>query len=137
MAESLVLNWVSGSESLTNTVSINGELSSRYGSAASGITVPGSGNVVIDAVIDVSALSLVYIELDGTAGHTITLTTNDDGTPDDTFTLTVGKPLVWYTGCGLPNPFASAVDVTSMKAAKATAVNATLRMRFVEGDVTT
>lgn len=133
MTESLVLNWIGNSDKLENTVSITGEASWRLGP----ITVPGSSNVVIDVAVDVSALSLVYIWLDGTAGHTITLTTNDDGTPDDTFTITVDKPLVWYTGCGLPNPFASTVDITSMKATKGTAVNATLYMRFVEGDVTT
>lgn len=126
MNHSLILNWIRSGENIANTVTLSASGEQNFDE-----TVPGSSNVVIAAEIDVSALVLVYIEIDGTAGHTITLATNDDGTPDDTFTLTVGKPLVWYSGCGLPNPFASGIDVESFKATKGTAVNATIKMRFL------
>lgn len=126
------ISWSRSGESISDSVTVSGESEQNFD-----VTVPGSGNVVIASEIDVSALNLVYITLDGTSGHSITLTTNDDGTPDDSFTISVDKPLLWYTGCGLPNPFASGTDVESFKATKATSVNATLKMRFLFSDVTT
>jgi hypothetical protein len=95
--------------------------------------VPGSGNVVVATEIDVSALTLVYISSD----KTITFKNNDDGSPDDTLTITADSPLVWYSNCGLPNPFASAVDIESFKLTRAVAGDATVKIRLLVGDVTT
>ena len=97
------------------------------------VTVPGNGNVVIDIDIDVSALSTLWILSTGA----VTLTTNDDGTPDDTLVLAANEKLEWTSTCGLPNPFASTVDVTSIKATKGTATDATLKIRVGIGDATT
>lgn len=121
-------SFSNGSTALTATVTktVEEEINAEA-------TVPGSGNVVVSIAVDVSQLADVFISCDGT----ITLTTNDDGTPDDTFTITANEPLVWTSACGLPNPFASNTDITSIKAAKATAGSATLKMRFGLSDVTT
>lgn len=124
----ITYSWTNGGTPVTGSVSSTVEAEHNFD-----VTVPGSSNTVVDVDLDVSALSSVYISSTGT----ITLTTNDDGTPDDTLTITANIPLVWTSTCGLPNPFASAVDVTSIKATKGTATDATLKMRFGVGDVTT
>jgi hypothetical protein len=123
LSHSLVLNWVRSGESITETVTVSADGEQNFD-----ITVPGSSNIVFGCEIDVSVLAALYIHSTGT----ITLATNDDGTPDDTFTITAEKPLIWYTGCGLPNPFASTVDVESMKATKGTATDATLKIRILQ-----
>jgi len=116
------LSWNRSSEQIAVNIELEADGEQNFD-----VTVPGSGNVVIAAEIDVSALLGVWISCDAD----IALHTNDDGTPDDQFTITADKPLVWYSGCGLPNPFASAVDVESFKAIKADADDATLKMRFL------
>ena len=121
ITHALVLNWNRSSEAINTTVTITAESEQNFD-----ITVPDNDNVVVVAAIDVSQLSLVFIKSD----VTITFKNNDDGTPDDTLTITAGKPLVWYSGCGLPNPFASGIDVASFKLTNATAGEATVKIRF-------
>lgn len=124
----IAYSWTNGGTPVTGTVTSTGEAELNLEA-----TVPGSGNVVIAADVDVSALESLMVTCDGT----ITLATNDDGTPDDTFTITANVPMVWTADCGLPNPFASTVDVTSFKATKGTATDATLKIKILLGDVTT
>ena len=122
ITHTLTLNWNRSSEQIAVNVTLTGDGEQNFD-----ITVPGSGNIVVSCEIDVSALVGVYISTD----QTVTMTTNDDGTPDDTLTLTAGKPLVWYSGCGLPNPFASAVDVESFKLTRGSAGDAAVKLRFI------
>lgn len=119
----LTLNYTRQGESITKNVSIESS-----GEVNIDETVPASSNIVVACNIDVSALKSIYISSD----QTVTLTTNDDGTPDDTLVITADKPLVWYTGCGLPNPFDSAVDVVTIKATRGSAGNAALKIRVVQ-----
>lgn len=116
----LTINWTRQGEAIANNVSLTSSAELNIDE-----TVPGSGNVVVNAAIDVSVLSVIYISCDGD----IVITTNDDGSPDNTLTLKAGKPLLWYTGCGLANPLT--VDVITFKATKATPVDANLKVRLL------
>lgn len=60
----------------------------------------------------------------------VTIKTNSSSSPDNTIALTANKPLLWFTGCGLANPFVAA-DVTKIYV---TAVGAaqTLKIRMIE-----
>lgn len=123
ISHTLTLNWNRNSDQIAVNVTITDDAEQNFD-----VTVPGSSNVVVGCEIDVSALKLLYIYSD----QTVTITTNDDGTPDDTLTITALKPLIWYTGCGLPNPFASAVDVESFKATRGSAGDAALKVRVIQ-----
>lgn len=123
ISHNFTLTWTRNNERLSTTVVMSEDAEQNFD-----VTVPGSGNVVVAAEIDVSALQSVYI----TSDQTITLATNDDGSPDDTLTITASKPLAWYTGCGLPNPFASAVDIESFKLTRGSAGDATVKIRFLQ-----
>lgn len=71
-------------------------------------TIPASQtNMLITLAVDVSALKSLYISSD----ETLTIKTNSSGSPTDTLTITGGKPLVWYTGCGFSCPLTGDVTV--------------------------
>ena len=117
----LTLNWTRSGDAIAKNVTLTAGAELNIDE-----TVPGSGNVVINAAIDVSAVTGLYITCDGA----VVLTANDDGTPDATITLAADKPCIWYTGCGLTSPLGS-VDWTTVKATKATAVDAALKIRVL------
>jgi len=87
-------------------------------------TVTGGSNIVVTTSIDVSAIVSLLI-LSPT--RNMTLTINDDGTPDATVNLLAGVPVVWSADVGGSNPLGS-VDVTSFKAALAAGANADFMM---------
>jgi len=60
----------------------------------------------------------------------MTLETNSGTSPAQTFTLTAGQPLVWYTGCGYTNPFT--VDVTAFYFTNGTAVTANVAITILK-----
>jgi hypothetical protein len=122
----LSLNWTDGGTPITQTVAVD--------AATTGVneTINAATNdVQINIAIDVSALKSLYI----LSNKALTLQTNNSTTGDDEFTLAADKPLVWYEGCGLPNPFDSAVDVATIFASNAGTVAATLKIR-VQQDAT-
>lgn len=91
-------------------------------------TVPASGNIVINNFdVDVSEAEVVIIECD----QNITLTINDDGTPDATVNVLADKPVIWKNDGYFLNPLGT-VDVTSMKAANAGSTDATLRIHVLQ-----
>ena len=119
----LTLNWTYGSQQITNNVTVAaGSLT------AISETISGSSEPEIACTIDVSALKSLYISSD----EDVTVSTNANiaGAADDTLLITADKPLVWYDGCGLPNPFASGVDVTSIFVARLIAGAAAFEMRI-------
>jgi hypothetical protein len=87
-------------------------------------TVPGSGNDVVTFEVDVSSVIAFYIVSD----KEVTMTENDDGSPDLTQVLSAGVPFWWYTGKG-SNPFS--VDIASLKFTKADATSAVVHGAFL------
>lgn len=86
--------------------------------------VTGGSNIVVTAAIDVSAVLSVFLLC---ATRNMTVTINDDGTPDATINLVAGIPKMWSADLGGSNPL-GAVDVTSFKAALSAGANADLTM---------
>lgn len=76
--------------------------------------VPAGGNrtlTMAGAGIDVSKI----ISLGFEASKALTMTTNDDGTPDDSYTLAANKPVIWGNDFPAELPCPLTVDVTSIK----------------------
>lgn len=120
MTHSLTLAWTRNGETLSKTVSVTVE-----GEQNVDVTVPGAtSNQLVDMDIDVSQLSSVYIQ----SSETITIKTNSSSSPAETITVTKDKPLLWYTGCGWVNPFAT--DITALYLTRATSGNAVVNIRF-------
>ncbi len=118
-------NWSRGSESLSGYASITDD-----GAIDVDTTVPGpTTDKEVDIALDVSKMSGMFLLSD----QTITLETNVAGSPVDTLTLTAGLPIVWFTGCGLPNPLTT--DVTKIFLTNAGTSLATVKFRFLQ-DVT-
>lgn len=65
-------------------------------------------NAELDIIIPTTALKAIMIYTEDISG-TLTVKTNSSSAPDQTFTITGGKPFVWYTGCGITNPITTAV----------------------------
>ncbi len=116
------INWAQATNNLRHTVEVEADNAQEFD-----IVVPGSGNDVVLAAIDVSHVVGLYIVADAD----MTLTINDDGSPDATISLLADTPVVFYTGCGHSNPLGS-VDVTSFKVAKADAGNGNFYMRVLQ-----
>jgi len=123
VTQTLTLSWSDGSStSLTKSVAQTDE-----GGLYLDFTVAGATtDKRVLAAIDVSALKLLYILSD----KDITIQTNDGTTPDNTLTITANKPLVWYSGCGLPNPLT--VDVVDIYVTNAGGTTATVNIRALQ-----
>lgn len=104
------------------------------------VTITAEGEVNVDVAvadastdfnvnvnIDVSALQSFHLQSD----QDVTIETNNGTTPDDTFALKANKPLQWATGDVNANPFASAVDVTSLKVTNASGSTANIKLRAI------
>lgn len=122
ITHSLSLNWNQATNNLRYTVDLEADNAQEFD-----VVVPGSGNDVVLAAIDVSHVVSLYIVADAD----MTLTINDDGTPDATITLLEDVPVLFYTGCNFSNPL-GAVDVTSFKVAKASAGDGNFYMRVLQ-----
>ncbi|AMV24599.1 hypothetical protein VT84_09400 [Gemmata sp. SH-PL17] len=108
-----------GSVSLSDSVQVTGELATEANIAVAASTTNQQENIAFNH----TNLQGVYIKSD----VTVTLKTNSSGSPDNTITITAGKPFVWYAGCGIANPFTAAVTTTYWT--NATADPATIYMR--------
>jgi hypothetical protein len=87
-------------------------------------TIVGGTNVTYSNFdVDVSECEFVLIS----CTRDITLTINDDGTPDATINVLAGKPVVWKNDGYFLNPLGT-VDVTSLKATLAAGTDAVLRI---------
>jgi len=82
------------------------------------VTCPGSGNVSIPLTIDVSNIVSFWIN----STKAVSLTVNDDGSPDLTIALAANVPYWWYTGIAT-NPIS--IDLTGASALKFTKADAT------------
>lgn len=104
--------------------------SSYSGSMITGLdeTIPAAGATTFTNFdVDVSACVALFMLCD----RAITITINDDGTPDATITLVANVPLVWTNDGYFSNPLGN-VDVTSIKATLASGADASLRIEVVQ-----
>jgi hypothetical protein len=91
-------------------------------------TITGGGNQTFaNFDVDVSECEALVMLCD----RDITITVNDDGTPDATINLKADKVLTWTSDGYFSNPLGS-VDVTSIKATLAAGADATLRIDVVQ-----
>lgn len=77
--------------------------------------------------VDVSEVESLIMHCD----RDVTITINDDGTPDATIALKANKPLVWTADGYYSNPLGS-TDVTSIKYVLAAGDDATLRIEVLQ-----
>jgi hypothetical protein len=108
-----------GRVATTTTTVITGDTEVEFN-----VSVPGSGNHVVDLAVIAANIVGFYIVSD----KAVTMTENDDGTPDLTVALAAGVPYVWRTGLGA-NPIS--VDITSLKLVKADATAAIVKGSFI------
>jgi hypothetical protein len=96
------------------------------GRVATTTTTVITGDTEVEFNVAVIAANIVgfYIVSD----KAVTMTENDDGTPDLTVALAAGVPYVWRTGLGA-NPIS--VDITSLKLVKADATAAIVKGSFI------
>lgn len=114
-----------------DTIQQTSEVSSDQETNAD-ISVPdASTDLQWDVTIDISDLKSFYLHSD----QDVTVETNNGATPDDTFALKANMPIAWNTDSALPNPFASATDVTVLYITNASGSAATLKLRMLQ-DVT-
>jgi len=83
---------------------------------------------VIDLTLDVSDLVFFLLVANGT----ITIETNDGTTPDDTFALTSGVPVLWYAGCGSAIGDIFSADITALYATNASGAAVTVDIRLLK-----
>lgn len=109
-----------GSTPLAGSVTVTGELATEANISVAGSTTDQQENIAFAY----ATLQEVYISSD----VTVTLETNaTNHAGGDIVTVTAGKPVVWYTGCGLANPFTA--NVTTTYWTNATGGAATIYMR--------
>jgi len=115
-------DWSDGNDSLSRKVIVAAD-----GEANLEIAVADeSTDLAANIGIDVSALKFLYIVSD----QDLTVETNDGTSPDDTLTLSAGKPIVWYDGCGYSNPLGT--DVTALYLTNASGADATLYVKTLQ-----
>lgn len=104
---------------ITFTLSVSGASLSGSATVSAVNSVTGTGVVLVDAesIANGQTAFEINLDLDQSAmkglwmysDQTITIETNDSGTPDDTITLTGGIPKIFYTN-GPANPLSADVD---------------------------
>lgn len=108
-----------GSVSISDSVTLTGELATE-----ANISVAIGTDQQENIAFNHTNLQLIYIKSD----VTVTLETNaTDATGGNTIVITAGKPFIWYSGCGLTNPFTSAVTTTYWTNAGASAATVYVR----------
>lgn len=85
---------------------------------AIGSTIANSGNDVYTMDVDVSNIVAFWFISD----KAVTLTINDDGSPDETYALAASVPFAWHDSLGTANPLTH--DWTSIKIANASGATA-------------
>lgn len=121
IAHVLTLSWARSGEAIAANVTVEAD-----GETNRNLTVPASTtDFRTNIAIDVSEVKSLYIHSD----VSVTIETNSSSAPDDTLTVAAGKPLVWYTGCGLANPLTT--DVTDFYITNATGGPAAVKIRVL------
>ncbi len=119
VSHTLSTGHTGGTVPISDTVTLTGELATE-GNISVAIGTDQQEGIAFNH----TNLRLIYIKSD----VTVTLETNaTDATGGNTITITAGKPFVWYQGCGLTNPFTSAVSTTYWTNAGASAASVYIR----------
>src|SRR5262245_30376731 len=103
VTQTLTLNWNQDSTQIKASVSITQDGDLGYDGQ---IPAP-STDMQINMNMVVAKINMIYILSD----QDLTIETNSGTTPATTLAVLAGKPVVWYTGCGLANPFT--VNITA------------------------
>lgn len=122
MAVTHVLNTghSGGSVSLSDSVSLTGELATDSNISVPATTTDQQENIAFNH----TNLQLIYIKSD----VAVQLETNAvNAAGGNTVAVAAGKPFIWFTGCGITNPFTAAVTTTYWT--NATGGTATIYMR--------
>lgn len=120
MVHTLTIGYSRAGESISRGVAIDAE-----GEQGVDVVVPANtSDMLIDVKLTVARLAMVFIVTD----QTITLETNSSSAASETITITADKPLIWYTGCGWVNPFAT--NVTAIYLTRSGAGDATVSLRY-------
>lgn len=116
------LNWTRNGEQITKNVTLTGDSEANLS-----LTVPGSTTDYHALLqVDVSAIQSLYIYSD----VTVTIETNSGSAPDNTLTVTGGKPIIWYTGCGWTCPLT--VDIDDIYVTRGTSGAAAVEIRILQ-----
>ncbi len=121
ITHNLQLNWSNGTNNLLNTVSLTGTTEINVSETVTGVQ---TGKVISNFQFTATSLQDIYVSCDQT------LTFCYNATNTNTFTVTARDPFVWYSGCGLPNPFGS--NVTTLYASNAGTTTANLNIRLLQ-----
>lgn len=117
------VNWTRSGEQIAKNVTIgaadDGEVNADVSLTAL------QANKQVSFALTLAALKSLYISSDVNT----TIETNSSSAADDTLTVTAGKPLVWYEDCGLPNPFASGNNVTTLYLTNGANTTGTVQIR--------
>ncbi len=114
-------NYSSGSDVITKEVTITDE-------AQNNLDVD-----VADGITDgLHAFELDYSQLKGfylVSSQDVTVKTNSDSVPDDTFALLADQPIAWNELSGLTNPVGT--DITALYITNASGSTATIQFRTI------
>lgn len=124
MSESVQITeqWLGGSQTVQK---INTYTSSKLSMITEEVA-DGETDYEIAFASDVSELKVLYIM----SSQAVTFETNDGTTPDDTYSLTVNRPLVWCHDSYHDNPFGT--DITSVFITNASGATAEITIYCLE-----
>lgn len=92
------------------------------------VTCPGSSNVSVPLTITQAGMLAFWVVSDKSD---VTMTVNDDGSPDLTVALTANVPYFWATGMGTNPITQNLTGASALKFVKSTATNATVKGGFL------
>ena len=121
ISHTLTLNWSNGTNNLLNTVTLTGGIEINVSETVTGV----QANKVI-AGFQFTATSLLDIVISCDTSMTFCVNT----TQQATFTVTAGKPFVWYSGSGVTNPFST--NVTTLYANNPVTTTCNLDIRALQ-----
>lgn len=104
---------------ISDSVTLTGELATE-----ANISVAVGTDQQENIAFAYATLQLVYIKSDVTVSLETNATNHAGG---DILTITADKPLIWYAGCGLANPFTANVTTTYWTNAGSDAANVYIR----------
>lgn len=122
ISQQLVFSWRGGSTLAPITVTKTGATEDNRSETVAGSTT----NQLVPMALTLTKLLLCYI----TSDVTLTLKTNNSGSPQEVITITAGCPFIWYKDCGIADPFGG--NITAFYFSNGTSDAATLEIRTLQ-----